>query len=217
MPALGGTGLRAPSEPSAAGKNRVPRSWYESCCVDVVHPLALAAFLALSACGSTHAAPNASAGAAGSDAGGDGSTDSGTVTGRVELGVPGGTDGLEFTPLQDGDTLKLETFGQGGVHVLLGVRCVGFGSRAFIALTLENLNSGTTLVAPAPARPQLLFCDADAGGECDLVPVTVMAGGLTQTNAERNGLPILVTADVHNVAGVTGQASKHAVLSTADL
>src|SRR5450432_1465570 len=101
MPALGGTGLCAPSEPSAAVKNRAPRSWYESCCLDVVHPLALAAFLALSACGSTHAAPNASAGAAGSDAGGDG----GTVIGEVELGVPGGTDGLEFTPLQDGDTL----------------------------------------------------------------------------------------------------------------
>jgi len=98
--------------------------------------------------------------------------------------------------------------------VLLGVRCIGFGNRAFVSLRVRNSNTGTELVAPAPARPQLLFCDGDV---CDLVPVTVMMGGLTQTDAERDGLPIEVTADVHNAAGVTGEASCHAVLSTADL
>jgi hypothetical protein len=143
-----------------------------------------------------------------------GDTGAGSLSGQVQLGVPGGADGLDFEPMQDGAVLRLETFGQGGVHVLLGVRCVGFGSRAFVAITLTNSNTGAQLVAPAPARPQLLFC---AGDTCDLVPVTVMAGGLTQTDAERDGLPIAVSAEVHNTAGVMGEDSKTAVLSTADL
>ena len=137
--------------------------------------------------------------------------------GEVQLGVPGGPDSLDFIPMQDGDVLKLETFGQGGVHVLLGVRCIGFGSRAFVSVTLTNSNTGTQLVAPAPVRPQLLFCNDDAGDGCDLVPITVMAGGLTPPGAERNGLPIEISTEVHNAAGVTGSDTKSAVLSTADL
>src|SRR3954465_1712881 len=83
----------------------------------------------------------------------------GTVTGHVELGVPGGPHLLDFAPLLDGTVLPLETFGKGGTHVLLGVRCVGFGERAFVSLRARNLQDGTELVAPAPARPQLLFCE----------------------------------------------------------
>lgn len=169
--------------------------------------------MALVACGSPRPAPEpGDSGTAGTSS--DSGTDGGNLLGQVELGVPGGSDGLEFMPMQDGQELRLETFGQGGVHVLLGVRCIGFGSRAFVSVTLTNSNSGTVLVAPAPVRPQLLFCDGD---NCDLVPITVMAGGLTQTDAERDGLPIEVTAEVHNAAGVTGSDTKHAVLSTADL
>jgi len=156
------------------------------------------------ACGAAHDTTGES-----SDAGADSSS-----LGQVALGVPGGSDGLEFVPMQDGDVLRLETFGQGGVHLLLAVECVGFGSRAFVTITLKNSNTGVELVAPAPARPQLLFCD---GAVCNLVPITVMAGGLTQSDAERDGLPIEVIADVHNDAGVTGSATRHAVLSTADL
>ena len=173
----------------------------------------LALSLALVACGSPRPAPEpGDSGAAGAP--GDSGAEGGNLLGEVELGVPGGSDGLEFVPMQDGQELRLETFGQGGVHLLLGVRCIGFGSRAFVSVTLTNSNSGTVLVAPAPIRPQLLFCDGD---NCDLVPITVMAGGLTRTDAERDGLPIEVSAEVHNVAGVTGSATKHAVLSTADL
>jgi hypothetical protein len=184
-----------------------PLRWYESCPLANVQLQILAALLALSACGATHAAPDAAGGAAGSSG-------SGNLSGEVELGVPGGPDGLDFAPMQDGDVLRLETFGQGGVHVLLAVRCIGFGSRAFVSITLTNSNTGTEVVAPPPVRPQLLFCDGDT---CDLVPITVIATGLTPLGAERDGLPIEILADVHNVAGVTGQASKSAVLSTADL
>ncbi len=128
--------------------------------------------------------------------------------------MPGGPDSLDFAPLSDGMVLRLETFGQGGTHVLLGVRCIGFGQRAFVALRVRNLQDGTELVAPAPARPQLLFCQDDV---CDLVPITMMMGGIAPNDAERDGLAIEISADVHNQAGVTGQATAQATLSTADL
>jgi hypothetical protein len=171
----------------------------------------LASLLALCACGCAGGptdAENRDAGAnAGSDAGG-------AAAGEVQLGVPGGTDGLDFTALEDGSVLNLETFGQGGTHVLLAVRCIGFGARAFVELRVKNLDDGTELVAPASARPQLLFCEGEV---CDLVPITVMMGGIASTEAERDGLPIELTANVHNVAGVSATDSRRAVLSTKDL
>lgn len=175
------------------------------------------ALLALPACAPASGGGGGEGGAAGS-AGSAGSAmdagSSGGPTAEVQLGVPGGSDGLSFMPMAEGMELRLETFGQGGVHVLLGVRCIGFGSRAFVSIALKNENSGVELVAPAPARPQLLFCEGD---DCDLVPITVMAGGLTQSNDERDGLPIQISAEVHNQAGVSGTAVRTAVLSTADL
>jgi hypothetical protein len=164
--------------------------------------IALSALLAC-ACSSASAVPDGGGGNAG-----------GSSVAEVELGVPGGPDSLDFVPLEDGAVLPLETFGQGGTHVLLGVRCVGFGQRAFVSVRALNLREGTELVAPAPARPQLLFCNGDV---CDLVPITVMMGGIAATDAERDGLPIEITAEVHNAAGVSGHASRQATLSTADL
>jgi len=134
---------------------------------------------------------------------------------RVELGVPGGDDGLEFVPLEAGGELRLQTFGQGGTHLFLGVRCVGFGNRAFVSITLTNLTSGAEVVSPAPVRPQLLLCREPS--ECDLVPLLAMASGIADMDEERDGLRIRVTADVRNQAGVAAEASQEAVLSTADL
>jgi hypothetical protein len=176
----------------------------------------VAILLAMPACGAARGASTASGGTGGTGGADDmaGAAGASNPSGEVQLGVPGGSDGLSFEPFVDGMELRLETFGQGGTHVLLGVRCIGFGSRAFVSITLRDSNTGTEIVAPAPARPQLLFCDGD---NCDLVPITVMAGGLTQTNEERNGLPIAISVEVHNQAGVTGSATATAVLSTADL
>jgi hypothetical protein len=136
---------------------------------------------------------------------------------RAEVGVPAGDDGLEFAPLEDGSELRLQTFGQGGTHLFLGVRCVGFGSRAYITITLKNLMTDVEVTSPAPPRPQLLFCSEDEPRVCDLVPMTVMTGGLTEMNEERDGLPIRIGAEVHNDDGERAYASAEAVLSTADL
>jgi len=158
------------------------------------------------ACGAPAAAPAPNVGS-----GGEGGM---ALVGQVELGVPGGPDALDFAPLEDGAVLPLETFGQGGTHILLGVRCVGFGQRAFVSLRVQNLLTGTELVTPAPAHPQLLFCEGDV---CDLVPITMMMGGIAENDADRDGLALAISAEVHNLAGMTGMASARATLSTADL
>src|SRR6478609_2448235 len=195
---------RALSLPSSGGTNRAHRG-------RVLSPaqllIAIAALIGC-ACSSDARAAGESAGGSGGSAG------SSNPQGQVELGVPSGPDSLDFAPLEDGTVLRLETFGQGGTHVLLGVRCVGFGQRAFVSLSVRNLSDCTELVAPAPARPQLLFCNGDV---CDLVPITMMMGGIAANDADRDGLAIEISAEVHNTAGVTGSASAQDTLSTADL
>jgi hypothetical protein len=132
----------------------------------------------------------------------------------VDIGVPAG-DGLDFAHLEEGAELRLQTFGQGGTHVLLAIRTVGFGIRAFVSITLRNVASGIEVTAPAPVRPQLFFCDDQ--GVCDLVPLLVMTAGLAATDEERDGLAVEVRADVHNDAGVSAEVTREALLSTEDL
>ncbi len=179
--------------------------------MDFLRYLGLIGLLALPACGPSGGMPDGAGGSAGMASGG--ASGSAGSTGQVELGLPGGPDSLDFTPMADGAELRLETFGQGGTHVLLGVRCIGFGNRAFVSIRVRNLIDDSEIVAPAPARPQLLFCDGDV---CDLVPLTMMMGGISDA-AERDGLAVEVTAEVHNQAGISGSDSRHAVLSTVDL
>jgi len=133
----------------------------------------------------------------------------------VELGTPGGDDGLDFIPMSDGEELRVQTFGQGGTHVLIGVRCASFGNRAFVSAELENLESGTVVEEPAPARPQLFYCEDS--GVCDLVPYLVHTSGLTKTDAEKDGLRVRLTVKVQSQSGASGQGSREAVLSTAEL
>jgi hypothetical protein len=132
----------------------------------------------------------------------------------IEIGVPGGDDGLAFIPFEADQVLKLETFGQGGTHILLAARTRGFGIRAYTAFTVENLATGATLVAPAPTRPQLYYCHEEV---CDLVPVTMMMGGIAAPDADRNDLTVAVTVDAHTEAGLTATDSHEARLSTEDL
>lgn len=131
----------------------------------------------------------------------------------VQIGIPAGADGLEFAPIEADAELSLRTFGQGGTHVFLGVRCLHFGNRAFVGITLTNLVTGKAIIAPAPARPQLLYCTEPE--VCDLVPVLVMTAGLTEPDAERHGLPVRIDVVVHNDSGVSAGATAEARLSTA--
>lgn len=135
----------------------------------------------------------------------------------VDIGVPAGNDGLAFESLPPGGELRLQTFGQGGTHVMIGVRTTGFGTRAFVATTLANLETGAEVTSPAPVRPQLFICD-DAG-ICELVPLLVMTAGLTETGTERGGVHIEVRAAVHDDEdeSVEASATREAVLSTEDL
>ena len=50
------------------------------------------------------------------------------------------------------------------------------------------------------------------------MPVTIMAGGLTTPDEEREGLPIEISVNVRDdTSDLTASASENAVLSTADL
>jgi hypothetical protein len=151
--------------------------------------------------------PEAIAGAAGA---------SSEVVTTVELGVPAGSSELDFAPLGDGAVLRLQTFGQGGTHVLVAVRCTGFGNRAFISATLKNLRTDAEVLEPEPARPQLLYCGEEE--VCDLVPYLVHASGLTETDEEKDGLPVALTVRVRDDQNDSeAEATREAVLSTADL
>ena len=176
--------------------------------------VALTASLA-SACagspgGSTAPGAGGEQGEAGSDAGA-----SPVQVASVQVGVPAGPDGLDFEPLLPGSELRLQTFGQGGTHVMVAVRSAGFGKRAFVSATLHNLTTEVEVEEPAPARPQLLYCGDD--GFFDLVPYLVHASGIAATDEERDGLRVLLTARVRNETGARAEASVEAMLSTADL
>lgn len=99
--------------------------------------------------------------------------------------------------------------------MLLGVRCVGFGNRAFVGVVLENLRTGAMVSSPAPAQAQLLYCHDDVG--CDLVPMLAMASGIAQPGEERDGLPVKITVDARSNSGTSASANVDVVLSTADL
>jgi hypothetical protein len=99
--------------------------------------------------------------------------------------------------------------------VLIGVRCTGFGNRAFVSATLENLETGKVVSEPPPARPQLLYCGEEGG--CDLVPYLVHATGIAELDVDRDDLPARLTAKVETEGGPSASASREVVLSTADL
>lgn len=134
---------------------------------------------------------------------------------RVVIGTPGGDDGLDFVAMEPGQVVRLQTFGQGGTHALLAIRCIGFGNRAFVTVTITNLTSLTSVTSPRSARPDLLLCRDEQ--TCDRLPLLVMTGGLTAPDEERDGLRVRISAVVENADGDIGAGSQEAVLSTEDL
>ena len=133
----------------------------------------------------------------------------------VDIGLSAGVGGLDFERLAAGGTVPLATFGQGGTHALLAVRCSGFGDAAFINVDITNLNSGVQVTSTPTASPQLLLCRDELA--CDLLPLLVMTGGLTAPGEEREGLPIRIEVEAHNVAGTRAEVERDAVLSARSL
>lgn len=150
-------------------------------------------------------------------AAGESSNEGGSADRSVSLGTPGGADGLSFVPLSSGAELRLQTFGQGGTHVLIAVRARGFGNRAFVSATLTAMATGIAVSEPAPARPQLLYCGPTGGDDCDLVPYLVHTSGLAPTNEEKDGLRVLLAAQVMDESGERAEGACEVVLSAADL
>jgi hypothetical protein len=133
----------------------------------------------------------------------------------VDIGLSAGEGGLGFARLEPGGEVPLLTFGQGGTHALLAIRCAGLGSSAFVNVTITNLQTGTQVQSTPSASPQLLICREPE--LCDLVPFLVMTGGLTAPGQERDGLPIRIDAEAHNAAGERAREEREAVLSTRSL
>ncbi len=133
----------------------------------------------------------------------------------VDIGLTSGEDGLEFATLEPGGAVPLHTFGQGGTHALLAVRCSGLGDRAFVSVTITNIATGDDVIAPATRDPRLLLPRED--GVYDLLPVLVMTGGLVEPGTDRDGLPVRVRVDASNLDGDAASVERDAVLSTATL
>jgi hypothetical protein len=133
----------------------------------------------------------------------------------VDVGLPGGADGLEFVALEPGGEVPLQTFGQGGTHALLAVRCGGLGNAAFVGVEIENLASGDAVNAPPSASPRLLLCRESQ--VCDLLPLLVMTGGLVPPGTDRDGLAVHIRVDASNTEGLSASVERDAVLSTAAL
>lgn len=133
----------------------------------------------------------------------------------VDIGLTSGVDGLDFAALEPGGEVPLYTFGQGGTHALLAVRCSGLGKRAFVDVSITNLGTGDEVTAGSTESPRLLLCRDER--VCDLLPLLVMTGGLVDPGTERNGLPVRVKADARNLAGAAASVERDAVLSTGTL
>ena len=141
-----------------------------------------------------------------------GAHDAGKALARaVEIGTPDPKTGLDFVPLMQGGDIALETFGQGGTHATVAIRCIGFGSRAFVDVVVENIGTGDQVMTVPSVRPQLLLCRDKAMQICDLLPVHVMTGGLADPT-QKDGLEVRVTGTVHDDAGHMASASQEGVL-----
>jgi hypothetical protein len=137
--------------------------------------------------------------------------DSGAAQLAAEIGTPDPSGNLDFVPLDEGADIPLGTFGQGGTHAELAVRCIGFGNKAFVDVTLENLSSGATVSTLPSSRPQLLVCRDMPANACDMLPIYVMTGGLADPS-EKDGLRIRVTANVRGENSGEASVSREGVL-----
>lgn len=137
------------------------------------------------------------------------------LTPWVDVGLTSGEDGLDFATLVPGGTVPLHTFGQGGTHALLAVRCSGLGERAFVGVTITNVETGDEVSAPPGPTPRLLLPRGE--GVYDLLPLLVMTGGLVAPGETREGLRVRVAVNASNTAGDAANVEREALLGEAPL
>lgn len=119
---------------------------------------------------------------------------------------------LDFVPLDAEGDVPLGTFGQGGHHASLALDCEGLGNRAYVEVTLRNLEGEGEVFLPPFARPQPLLCDE--ADHCRMVNLFVMTGGLAEPEA-LDGLHVEISATVRNEAGQEASDTTHAYLRMA--
>jgi hypothetical protein len=146
---------------------------------------------------------------------GGGDEDAGDDKPEVQVGIYD-ADTLDFAPLKKDGDVPLRTFGQGGTHAAIAVRCIGFGNTAFVDVDIENIDAssmdeGKVISSVKMTRPQLLLCRDDDQHVCDDLPLNVMTGGLADPD-EKDGLHIRITAKVHNAKGASAKATQDGVL-----
>lgn len=154
-------------------------------------------------------------GCADSSHGADGGADKPAVKPEVQIGTYD-QDTYDFLPLEDDGDVPLRTFGQGGTHAAIAVRCIGFGKIAFVDVDIENTDArsadkGKVISSVKMLRPALLLCRDDEERVCDDLPFNVMTGGLADP-AEKDGLHIRITAKVHSPKGAKAMATQDGVL-----
>lgn len=162
---------------------------------------------------------------------GDAGPDAGpSVDPEIHIGVPDEETMIQYEPLDPGGDIRLESYGQGGLHAVFIVQIIGFGNQAWVDLTVRNLGdydrrdpgdggldgadagadeppdgpSVDGVVMTAPWRqPRLLACDdLLAPVVCRDAPRIVMLGGLTGELATLGDLHVEVQADVRNRDGL---------------
>lgn len=131
----------------------------------------------------------------------------------VEIGIPVGSNTLNFVPLEPGNEIFLQTFGQGGTHALLAVRCIGFGEEAFVTAWLTHLPSGQRASLSTPTS-QLLSCADELA--CDLMPILIMTGGFGEITA-LDGTRVEAGGRCRSESGTQAEAVREGVLSIEEL
>lgn len=57
----------------------------------------------------------------------------------ISIGIPDDVTGIRYEPLAAGGDVKLETYGQGGLHAVFIIQCVGMGNQAWVDIRMTNL------------------------------------------------------------------------------
>ena len=120
----------------------------------------------------------------------------------AELGLTDSAT-LEFEPLKNGDDLPVGTFGQGGHHVGLAVACDGFGTKAYVEVSITNLDGEGQAELPPFSKPQPLLCDE---GPCRFPALYVMLSGLPKAEM-LDGLHVHIDAAVHDGGSLRANTS----------